>query len=50
MKNAKKLFKQLKEDYDDCLTLKELKDLSEFGKGMLYVLKILFKTKRISNN
>lgn len=34
--------RQLRERYEDCLKLKERGDLSEFGKGELFILRKLF--------
>lgn len=40
--NGKKLV-ELKEQYEDCSQLEKTNDLTEYGEGMLFVLKDIFE-------
>ena len=42
MEISKELEKKLRERYEDCLKLKERKDLTDFGKGELFILREIF--------
>jgi hypothetical protein len=42
MEISKELERKLRERYEDCLKLKHEGDLNEFGKGELFILRMLF--------
>lgn len=42
MEIDKETEKKLREAYEDCLKLKERNEITDFGKGMLFILRKLF--------